>query len=172
MQTPSLPLSANSFRQVLGAFATGVTIVTTRSGDKIHGLTANAFCSVSLEPMLVLVCVDKQAHSHDLIAAGRNFAVNILHGKHQYLAERFSNNAMSAEQRYEGVSCRRAATGAPILEDSLAWVDCELAAAHEGGDHTIFVGKVLALGRGGSQPPLLYFNSRYLTIRPGEEERT
>ncbi len=145
----------------MSSFATGVTIVTTGSGDKIHGLTVNAFSSVSLEPLLVLVCVDKQAFSHDLIVASRNFAVNILKTEQQYLAERFSNNDLDAKQRYEGVPYRRVATGAPVFEEALAWLDCKLVVAHDGGDHTIFVGQVLAMGLGESQPPLLYFQGRY-----------
>ncbi len=165
MQANSLLFSAESFRQVMGAFATGVTIVTTRCGGTIHGLTANSFCSVSLEPMLILVCVDKQAFSHNLIARGRNFAVNILKAAQQDLAEKFSNNELNAKQRYEDLVYRTAVTGAPILEESLAWLDCELAAAHDGGDHDIFVGKVLALGKNESQPPLLYFQGRYQTLK-------
>jgi flavin reductase (DIM6/NTAB) family NADH-FMN oxidoreductase RutF len=159
-----MPPSAHSFRQVMSAFATGVTIVTTRSGDTVHGLTANAFCSVSLEPMMVLVCVDKQTFSHDLIVAGRNFAVNILAADQQYLAERFSNNDLEAKKRYEGVAYRTATTGAPLLEGTLAWLDCELAAVHEGGDHTIFVGKIVAMGKGEGRSPLLYFQSRYHSL--------
>ncbi len=165
MQANSLPLSVSSFRQVLGAFATGVTIVTTRRGATIHGLTANAFCSVSLQPMRVLVCIDKHAFSHDLIAAGGDFAVNILKAEQQELAERFSNNDLTAQQRYEGVVYGAAVTGAPILVGSLAWLDCELAAVHDGGDHTIFVGHVLALGKGEGGSPLLYFQSRYHTLK-------
>ena len=164
MHANSLPLSASSFRQVMGTFATGVTIVTVRSGDTIHGLTANAFCSVSLEPLLVLVCIDRLASSRNLIAAGKNFAVNILPGSQQELAERFSNNDLDAKQRYENVAWRTAVTGAPILQEGSAWLDCELAAAHEGGDHTIFVGKVVAMGTGEARPPLLYFQSRYHTL--------
>ena len=164
MQANSLPLNVQSFRQVMGAFATGVTVVTTRYGDTIHGLTVNAFCSVSLEPMLVLVCVDKQALSHGLIATGRNFAVNFLPAELRHLGERFSNNELEAPQRYAGLAYGRAITGAPILAKTLAWLDCELAAAHEGGDHTIFVGKVLAMGKSEDGPPLLYYQSQYYTL--------
>src|SRR5262245_11784735 len=168
MQSNTLPLSSDAFRQVMGAFATGVTIVTTGSGDKIHGLTVNAFSSVSLEPILVLVCVDKQAFSHDLIIASQNFAVNILKTEQQFLAERFSNNDLDAKQRYEGVPFCSAVTGAPVLQEALAWLDCKLAAAHDGGDHTVFVGQVLAMGKGESRQPLLYFQGRYHGLKVRE----
>jgi len=165
MQPSPLPLSPASFRQVLGSFATGVAIVTTRSGDTIHGLTANAFCSVSMEPMLVLVCVDKQAYSHDLMLASQNFGINILAAEHQPHAERFANNDLEAPQRYAGLAYHTVLTGAPIFDEAMAWVDCELYATHEGGDHTIIVGKVVALGKGESQDPLLYYQSRYHTMQ-------
>jgi flavin reductase (DIM6/NTAB) family NADH-FMN oxidoreductase RutF len=164
MQANSLSPTPLAFRQAMSTFATGITIVTTRHGHDIHGLTVNAFCSVSLKPMQVLVCIDKQAFSHDLIAAGRNFAVNVLSDQQQELARRFSNNELDAAQRFEKVAHRRAHTGAPILDEALAWLDCEVAAAYEGGDHTIFMGKVVALGKGESRPPLVYFQSGYHTL--------
>ncbi len=156
-----MPIDPDLFRQVMSQFATGITIVTTRAGPEIHGLTANAFCSVSLEPPLVLVCVDKKAHSHDLIAAGRNFAVNILNAEQEPLARRFAINNLPANERFTGIKFRTEATGAPILLESLGWLDCKLFAAYPGGDHTIYVGEVVALGRQQENEPLLYFHSEY-----------
>lgn len=155
------PIDPDLFRQVLSQFATGITIVTTRAGEEIHGLTANSFCSVSLTPPLVLVCVDKSAQSHDLIAAGRNFAVNILKASQEELARRFATNNLAADERFVGVQFRTEITGAPILLKSLGWLDCRLFAAYPGGDHTIYVGEVLALGRSQDDDPLLYFQSKY-----------
>lgn len=159
-------IDQKDFRRVLGAFATGVTIVTTRAGDKIHGLTANAFCSVSLSPPLVLVCVNKDAQSHDLIVQGKCFAVNILNVDQQHIAERFAQEALSGAARFDTLETRAAVTGAPVLGESLGWVDCKLAASHDGGDHTIFVGEVVALGRGEKESPLLYFRGEYQILNP------
>jgi flavin reductase (DIM6/NTAB) family NADH-FMN oxidoreductase RutF len=156
-----MPIDSNLFRQVMSQFATGITVVTARTGDEIHGLTVNSFCSVSLEPPLVLICVDKTAHSHDLIQQGRNFAVNILDATQETLARRFATNNLSANERFAGINFRAEITGAPILMDSLGWLDCALFAAYPGGDHTIFAGEVLALGPGNGNQPLLYFGSEY-----------
>jgi flavin reductase (DIM6/NTAB) family NADH-FMN oxidoreductase RutF len=156
-----MPIDPDLFRQVMSQFATGITIVTTRAGEEIHGLTVNSFCSVSLEPPLVLVCVDKSAHSHDLIAAGRNFAVNILAADQEPLARRFATNNLAANERFAGIAFRAEITGAPVLLESLGWLDCRLFAAYSGGDHTIYVGEVMALGRNRDDDPLLYFQSGY-----------
>jgi flavin reductase (DIM6/NTAB) family NADH-FMN oxidoreductase RutF len=160
-----MPINPDVFRRVLSQFATGITIVTTRAGDEIHGLTANSFCSVSLEPPLVLVCVDQKAHSHDLIKKGRNFAVNILKASQEALARRFATNNLPASERFAGIKFQTEATGAPVLQESLGWLDCKLVAAHPGGDHTIFVGEVLALGRHQGSEALLYFHSKYQQLK-------
>jgi flavin reductase (DIM6/NTAB) family NADH-FMN oxidoreductase RutF len=110
---------------------------------------------------LVLVCVDKKAHSHDLIGRGKNFAVNILHASQEPLARRFATNNLSAHERFAGIKFHAEATGAPVLQESLGWLDCKLVAAYPGGDHTIFVGEVVALGRHQGHEPLLYFHSEY-----------
>ncbi len=156
-----MSIAPDLFRQVMSQFATGITIVTTRAGEEIHGLTANSFCSVSLEPPLVLVCVDKNAQSHDLIAAGRNFAVNILTADQEPLARRFATSNLAAHERFAGIQFRTELTGAPVLPESLGWLDCRLFAAYPGGDHTIYVGEVVALGLNQNTEPLLYFQSGY-----------
>lgn len=156
-----MSINPELFRKVLSQFATGVTIVTARHGEAIHGLTANAFCSVSLEPPLVLVCVDQKAHSHHIIKQGGNFAVNILTTTQEALAQRFATNHLSAAERFAGINFHTEITGAPILKESLGWLDCKLVAAHPGGDHTIFVGEVVALGQPQGTRPLLYYQSQY-----------
>lgn len=156
-----MSINPELFRKVLSQFAAGVTIVTTRHGDEIHGLTANSFCSVSLSPPLVLVCVDKDAHSHDLIHRSGNFAVNILTAAQEALARRFATNNLSAAERFAGIQHHIEITGAPILEESLGWLDCKLFAAHAGGDHTIFVGEVVALGEHPGDESLLFYQSKY-----------
>lgn len=159
-------IDEKDFRRVLGAFATGVTIVTARAGDKVHGLTANAFCSVSLLPPLVLVCVNKNAQSHEVITQGKCFAVNILSADQRHIAERFAQEALSSAARFEKLELRTAVTGAPVLGESLGWVDCKLTASHDGGDHTIFIGEAVALGGGEKESPLLYFRGEYQILNP------
>ncbi len=161
----------STFKEAMSRFATGVTIVTTKDGETVHGLTASAFCSLSLEPPLVLVCVARTIRSHDMIARAGNFAVNILNATQRPLGERFAGLIPDVEDRFEGLTYTSAVTGAPILPDVLAWVDCRVWAAYDGGDHTIFVGEVLAAGVNDPlQAPLLYFHRHWAELGlPGEE---
>lgn len=156
-----MPADVQTFRTVMSKFATGVTIVTTRAGEEIHGLTVNAFCSVSLEPMLVLICIDKNATARALLEKSKNFAVNILATDQEELARRFSTDQLSATERFKNISHHRQATGAPVFDHSLGFLDCEIVASYPGGDHTIFIGKVLALEEKNGRHPLLYFKSSY-----------
>ena len=160
-----MSINPDLFRQVLSRFATGVTIVTTRHGETVHGLTANSFCSVSLAPPLVLVCVDKNAQSHDLIQQSGNFAVNFLTLAQEEWSRRFADNQLSADERFAGIALHPEKTGAPVLDEALGWLDCKLFAAYAGGDHTIFVGEVVALGQSRDQQPLLYYQSQYHQLR-------
>lgn len=137
------------FRRVMGQFTTGVTIVTTRSQEGIAGLTVNSFTSVSLNPMLVLVCVDQRSQSLPFFRAGGVFAVNILSAEQEALSNCFSS---SSEERYNYFCHARhhvAATGAPILEDTLGFVDARISAEYPGGDHVMFLGQVEAMGYDG-----------------------
>jgi flavin reductase (DIM6/NTAB) family NADH-FMN oxidoreductase RutF len=160
-----MSIDSQKFRAVMSRFATGVTVVTTRAGDEIHGLTVNAFCSVSLEPPLVLVCIDKQTSAHATIEKAGNFAVNLLAADQEDLARRFATPHLPPEQRFKGIAYDRKATGAPVFEHSIGFVDCEIVAAYPGGDHTIFVGSVLALEEKNSRDPLMYFTSAYEKLR-------
>ena len=143
------------FRHVLGHFATGVTIITTLDADgRAAGLTANAFSAVSLDPPLVLVCVDRASETHDLIARRGCFAVNVLASGQQDVARRFADDAR--ERRFESLDWAAAQTGAPVLAGVLAWVDCRLHATADGGDHTIFIGEVVAAAASAGRPLLFY----------------
>ena len=148
-------VDAASFRAVLGQWPTGVAVITTALDGEWHGMTASSFSSVSLEPPLVSVCIDRGIPSHDRIARAGVFAVNILGRGHVELGKRFAG-ATSSENRFEGIAATTAKTGAPVLEDAIGWVDCTLFAAHESGDHTIFVGEVLAADTPRVAAPLLY----------------
>ncbi len=153
-----------TFRRVVGRFATGVVVVTTQTSDGLHGLTANAFCSVSLEPMLVLTCVDRLARGHDRVSQAGAFAVSILSDRQEFLADRFAGRAPLVNARFEGVPYGEAVTGAPVLAGSAAWLDCQLWATYDGGDHSIFVGRVLAAGDDEAAAPLLFHDSRYARV--------
>jgi hypothetical protein len=120
----------------MGNFATGVTILTTALGEELHGMTANAVCSVSLDPLLVLVCVNKQARTHAVLSESGVFAVNVLAEEQEHLSRLFADDAVDAAHSLTGLSYRRGVTGAPILTDCLAYVECRVVAAYPGGDHT------------------------------------
>jgi len=161
-------VSADEFRKAMRLWASGVSIVTTRRGSGLQGITVSSFCALSLEPPLVLICIAHTARSHPLIAEQRAFAVNVLREDQRDLSELAASREGESGAWLEGVPHTTAATGAPILRDCLAWIDCSLAAQHEGGDHTIYVGRVEAAGASDGKP-LLYFHSGYrrlAEIRP------
>lgn len=150
---------------MLGHFATGVSVVAARKpGGEPRGLTVNALASVSLEPPLVLICVDKGADSHDTIGAAGAFSVNILTDAQEALSRRFALDEPAGD-KFRGIAWHEEATGSPVLDDALAWLDCRLWAQHPGGDHTIFVGEVLDAGarEGG---PLVYYRGGYGRYTP------
>ena len=153
--------SAEDFRRVMGQFATGVTVVTTRLGDELHGMTANAVTSLSLDPLLVLVCVDRSADTHDILARSGVFALNILSHEQAELSTRSANKDTDTAHRLDEVPHRFAATGSPILEGCLAYLDCRVVAQYPGGDHTIFVGQVDDAASVGDGPPLIFYRGRY-----------
>jgi flavin reductase (DIM6/NTAB) family NADH-FMN oxidoreductase RutF len=153
------------FRRVMGHFATGVTVVTATSGaGEPYGLTANAISSVSLDPTLVLVCVERTADTEPVIREAGAFAINILpEERGEVLARRFAETDRHA--RFSGVAHRPGSTGAPILDRALAWLDCTVHEVVPGGDHTIFLGKVVA-GDAGEGAPLIYYRGGYGRFQP------
>ncbi len=163
MLTP--PLTALEFRKALGHFTTGVTVVTVeREPGKVHGMTANSFTSVSLDPMLILVCVDQNAKMLPLLEKKKRFGVSVLKAGQQGISEYFAKGEQNAEVE-ERLSIRYRWTpgGVPVLEDTLLHLTCTLFASHIAGDHTIFVGEVetAAVQEG---DPLLFFRGEYRTI--------
>src|SRR5262249_292820 len=153
-------VNSAEFRKVLGRFATGVTIVTTRQGSRRAGITVNAFTSVSLEPPLVLVCVERRSYVHDLIAATGAFAVNMLTAEPAGVARWLGSKSHETLARFCGVTTHDEVTGAPVFDLCAGFVDCRLEAIYPGGDHSIFLGRVVALG-GADVPPLLYYRGKY-----------
>ncbi len=163
---PAEPLGKHEFRRIMGHFATGVTLVTSRRGDEVHALTVNAFCSLSLEPLLVLVCIADQADSHRFLSQSGVLAVNFLSREQQHLSELFARPADEKAGKLEQVPHRSGATGSPIIEGCLAYLDCRIVATHEGGDHTIFVGQVVEAGLTDDASPLIFYRGRYTTVAP------
>src|SRR5947209_11613121 len=144
-----MTIERDFFRQVAGQFATGVTVVTTRNQGTLAGLTVNAFCSVSLDPPLVLVCVDLTSATLPTIRESGIFAINILTDEQEHLSRCF---ATSTEERYKHfchVSFQTAATGSPIIKGALAFLDTRVVAEYPGGDHVIFLSEVVAIGTDG-----------------------
>lgn len=159
-----MPVDPPEFRRILGHWVTGVAVIATNDpAGRPCGLTANAVASLSLDPPLVLVCVDRTADSHDCIRDAGVFSINVLGAGQERMARRFA--AWDVSRKFEGVAYRREATGAPVLEDALAWVDCRLQATHPGGDHSIFVGEVVA-GDAGPGGPLVYYRGGYGGFTP------
>jgi flavin reductase (DIM6/NTAB) family NADH-FMN oxidoreductase RutF len=152
-----MPFDPQAQRRILGRFATGVTVLTTgRDGDR-YGMTANAVASLSLEPPLVLVCVDRSAEMHDRVADHGCFAISILTEDQEALSRHF---AAKGPKPFDGIPLLTASTGAPILADALAWVDCRLQRSFDGGDHTIYVGEIMS-GNQQDGRPLLFYGGRY-----------
>jgi flavin reductase len=159
-------INSESFRAAMAHWASGVTVVTTvHEGQKI-GITASSFSSVSLEPPRVLVCVAKRLYTHKVIEATGIFAVNILSGAQQEIGMRFAGRVPEGEDRFAGVEVFQDKTGAPLLMDVLAWLDCRLHAAFDGGDHTIFVGDVVAASAVEEGDPILYYNRQWRQVAP------
>ncbi len=146
-------------------FATGVTVLTVRDGDTIHGMTANAFASVSLSPTLVLVCIEKGNASHAFVSRAGNFAMNILSADQELVAKRFAKQIAVPVDPFADITFHATATGAPIFDDCVAYVDCRVVAAHDAGDHTIFVGEVKDAGYGSvrDRAPLLWLDGKYIS---------
>jgi flavin reductase (DIM6/NTAB) family NADH-FMN oxidoreductase RutF len=156
-----MPVDGKEFRRLLGHFAAGVTVITTKGGDeRPYGLTATAFSSVSLDPPLVLVCVDKKSETHPHFGASGVYAVNFLTNGQVDLSNRF---AKSGGDKFAGVQWTRGTLGAPLLSSALANLECRISNVVDAGDHTIFIGRVES-GAVLSGEPLLYFNGSYRSL--------
>lgn len=143
----------------MGHWTTGVSVVSTMTADgEPRGLTANAVASVSLDPMLVLVCVERVSDTHDAIRHASRFAINILAADDETTARRFAGDA--APDKFTGVAWHTEHTGAPVLDGALAWLDCTVHDTCDGGDHTIYIGLVHA-GDARDDAPLLYYRGGY-----------
>jgi 3-hydroxy-9,10-secoandrosta-1,3,5(10)-triene-9,17-dione monooxygenase reductase component len=156
------------FRAVMGHFATGVTVVTVEGPDGPQGMTANAVCSLSLDPVLLLVCFDNAARTLPGIRARGRFGVNVLSTGQEHLARLFASKAPEAE-KFAGVA-HSVHDGIPVLDGALAWVGCELRELLPGGDHTIGIGEVCAAEAAPEErEPLLWYRGGYGVLAPDPE---
>ena len=162
-------MSANQeeFRRAMACFATGVTVITVDYQGEIQGMTANAFASVSLDPLLVLVCVDQKARTHAHLHARKRFGINVLSSAQRAVSEHYARPDRDPGRAEEeaGASFDRTGHGTPVLRDALAYLECRLESAQDSGDHTIFIAEVEdVVVRQGS--PLIYFQSGYRRLGP------
>jgi flavin reductase (DIM6/NTAB) family NADH-FMN oxidoreductase RutF len=156
-----MPIERNELRRVMGHFATGVTIITTVSKDGVpFGLTANAFTSVSLDPPLLLISVDKKAESFPHFEESKVFTVNVLSEEQEGLSRKF---AVSGGDKFQGVAYHTGANGVPILDGMLAYLECKLYAAYDGGDHTLFLGEI-EQAETREVKPLLFYRGGYRSL--------
>lgn len=159
-----MSLDSAEFRRILGHWASGVAVVTTRTPDgRPCGLTASAVSSLSLDPALVLACVERTSDTHDCILSRRAFAVSVLGHDAERIARHFAE--VDLDLKFDGIAYRSELTGSPVLDVALAWVDCELHAHYDGGDHSIFVGRVVR-GDARDDAPLVYFRGGYGQFSP------
>jgi flavin reductase (DIM6/NTAB) family NADH-FMN oxidoreductase RutF len=157
-------LDKGSFRHAMSHFASGVTIMTTTVAGRMHGMTVSAFTSQSLDPLLILVSVERSTTMHRLVMASRAFAINILDERGEGTARFFADNARLDGPEFQQGAYQLGVTGAPILEEATAYLEATLDATLEAGDHTIMVGRVVALNVVRDAAPLIYYRSGYRSL--------
>lgn len=149
-------------RDLMARFATGVTVVSARHGPLLAGMTANAIASISIDPPLMLASIARKAETHGAIIGSHAFAISVLADDQRDLAECFARPTTAEKLTgFCGAGWHEAETGSPILDGALAFFDCRLSARHDGGDHTLFLGEIVAAGFREDAEPLLWFGSRY-----------
>ena len=150
-----------TLRDALRFWTTGVTIVAAAHEGRRHGLTANSFTSLSLDPPLVLVSLERRTRTHELVSQSGAYAVSLLPQDLESLSNRFAGRQSEDSDRFVGVETTTQRTGSPILKEALAFFDCQVESSQDAGTHTLFIGRVLATGLAENQAPLLYFNRGY-----------
>ena len=159
-----MPINADEFRAAMGSWPSGVTIITSRSGEDVHGMTVSDFSGVSLDPPLALVCAAKTSNTTKMIEEGKCFGVNVLRLEQSALSNKFASKK-DEFKRFEGVATFEEKTGAPLLQDALVNLDCRVVAIHDAGDHLLCVGEIES-ARVGEGEPLLYFRGGYGRFDP------
>jgi flavin reductase (DIM6/NTAB) family NADH-FMN oxidoreductase RutF len=155
-----MPIPVDQFKHVMRQWASGVTVVTMQTETRKHGLTVSGFMGVSLEPPLVLISIGEELTSETLLKESAAFVVNFLREDQRELSDRFAGR-LGAVDRLDGVPTHPAVSGAPILQDCLAWFDCRVVMTQAAGDHVLYIGEVMAAGLNEQARPLLYWNADY-----------
>jgi len=157
-------LDKGSFRHAMSHFASGVTIMTTTAAGRMHGMTVSAFASQSLDPLLILVSVERSTVMHRLVMESRVFAINILGEQGEGTARFFADNARLSGPEFQEGAYHLGVTGAPVLEEATGYLEATLDRTLDAGDHTIMVGRVVALRVVRDAAPLIYYRSRYRSL--------
>lgn len=156
-----MAIDVRELRNVMGHFVTGVTVITTRdTNGKPFGLTANAFSSLSLDPPLVLICVDKKVDCYACFEGSKVFAINFLSEEQEHLSRRFATKGI---EKFEGLTYKTGECGVPLLEGAMGYIECKLLNGYDGGDHTIYVGEILDATASGERP-LVFFKGKYYRL--------
>jgi flavin reductase (DIM6/NTAB) family NADH-FMN oxidoreductase RutF len=162
-------------RSMMARFATGVTVVAARHGPLLAGMTANAIASISIEPPLMMASISRKSETHVAILGSHSFAVSVLAADQRAVADCFAMATTAGKlQRFCNAPWHEAETGSPILDGAIAYFDCRLVASHPGGDHTMFVGEIVAAGFDEAADPLIWYGARYRELAPARppEEST
>ena len=146
------------FKDICGTFATGVTVITSKKLDQDYGFTANSFTSVSIDPLLVLFCLDKKAKSNDSLQINDFFVVNILSESQEKICYQFANSKLNPNERFEKVKTKISKNNIKIISNSIAWIECKIKNIIDGGDHFIYLGEVLSGSLSEKKQPLVYHN--------------
>ena len=157
-------MDEDTYRGLIGRFATGVTVVTTNVGGRLHGMTANAVCSLSLEPLQVLVCVDRESNCYVQMLEAGAFGVSVLAADQEDISDRFARTTKPTEGSLLGVHYRLGSLGEPLIENALVHLECRVAERLDGGDHIIVIGDVVAGRQVRDAEPLLFYGGRYARL--------
>jgi flavin reductase (DIM6/NTAB) family NADH-FMN oxidoreductase RutF len=166
---PLTPEQQRVLRSMMARFATGVAVVAARQGPLLAGMTANAIASISINPPLMMASIGQKSETHAAITASHSFAISVLAAGQRPLADCFAQATTALKlQRFCDAPWHEGETGSPILDGAIAYFDCRLVARHPGGDHTIFVGEIVAAGYDEAAEPLIWYGSRYRQLSPEE----
>ena len=157
-------MNSNHFKKICGCYATGIAVLTTTHMHQNYGITINSFSSVSINPPLVLFCIDKKTHFNTPLTKEKTLAINILSENQEEVSNRFANSKLTNEERFTGLATLPE-HNYPVFADSLGVLEAELQATHDGGDHWIYVAKVSS-GRVFDGSPLLYYDGSYSIVNP------
>lgn len=161
-----MPPDAESFREVMRRLPTGVSVVTMRTDQIIHGMTANTVTAVSLDPVLILVCIFKGARAHERLRAAGEFTVNMLAAGQEDLSRRFALQDIDDVVRWEGIEVQHIDGQGPRLIGCTAYMRARVVSEYEGGDHTIFLAEVIECEAGPASEPLVFYQRSYRTVTP------